>query len=141
MITSPFKFDKFTDPRGTLTISNVQGGRALPFPVERVFWITNVPSDSRRACHAHASCYEAIIAVAGSFKIMVDDGKGHAEEYALNNPSEGILVPPNTWCELYDFSTDAVCLCLASGRYDPEGYINDYETFCRYIQSMMTENT
>lgn len=122
-------FDKFTDERGSLTIclSNYQD--KLPFQIGRVFWITNVPKLAVRGCHAHRRCYEALVPIHGSFKVRLDDGVHLSQEVVLDRSDKGILIPPMLWCELYDFSEDAVCLCIASGDYDKEGYVNDYEEF------------
>lgn len=128
-----FTFDSYTDRRGALTISTVNGGMPLPFNADRVFWITGVPNGESRASHAHTRCYEALCAVHGRFKVKIVGERGNEETIQLDNPLDGVFIPPNTWCEIYDFSPDAVCLCLASGAYDPEGYINDYETYVRLV--------
>lgn len=125
-------FDTFTDERGTLTICLSKNQEKLPFQIGRVFWITDVPKHAVRGCHAHRKCYEALVAVHGSFKVRLDDGMHQAQEVVLDQKDKGLLIPPMLWCEIYDFSDDAVCLCIASGDYDKEGYVNNYEEFKQY---------
>lgn len=126
-----FQFDRHADVRGQLTLAHVSGDSHLPFCVQRVFWITNVPGGMGRGKHAHQTCWEALAAVSGSFQVKIDDGRGHTAEVKLDTPHKGLLIPPMYWCELTCFSKDAVCLCLASGDYDQEGYISEYGEFVR----------
>lgn len=122
-------FETHVDMRGSLDLAACAGkGNNLPFHVRRVFWITNVPEHSRRGMHAHRTCWEVVVAVCGSFKISIDNGVSSAL-FHLDSSHEGVLIPPMHWCELFDFSDDAVCLCMASGEYDKDGYINDYDSF------------
>lgn len=128
-----FAFDAFPEGRGTLHVTETDGGR-LPFSVRRVFWINGVPAGERRGMHAHRTCWEALAAVSGSFTVRIDDGLHPAEEVRLDSAGKGLLIPPMVWCELYGFSADAVCLCFASGEYTPEGYINDYTDFRKSVR-------
>ena len=84
--------------------------------------------------HAHKYCWEALVAVHGTFKVKVDFGNGRIETFAMDTPDKGLLIPPFVWCQLFDFTDDAVCLCLASGNYDKEGYISDYDTFLKEVR-------
>ena len=127
------KFDSHTDSRGTLTVASLSDRSKLPFEVNRIFWITGVPDQAHRGKHAHRFCWETLIPVHGQFKVRVDDGKGICEVFALDHPEKGLVIPPMVWCELFDFSDDAVCLCLASGNYDKEGYISDYSEFLNAV--------
>lgn len=125
----------FADARGALSVvdlSNVNNCW-LPFDVGRVFWITNIPKDSVRGAHAHQYCWEALVAVNGKFSVKVNDGHGFSTTFTLQTPSEALVIPPMVWCELSNFSTGAVCLCLASGSYAPEGYLNSREDFAQCI--------
>ncbi len=124
-----FPLPSFPDERGLLTLCTLGQGGGLPFAVERLFWITDVPSQARRGSHSHRTCWELLVPVKGTFRVRVDNGSLPPVTFTLTDPSVGLLIPPLYWCELSDFSADAVCLCLASGSYDPEGYINDYDTF------------
>ena len=126
-------FDSHSDSRGTLTVTSLIDKSHLPFDVDRIFWITNVPLYAHRGMHAHRSCWEAIVPVHGQFKVRLNDGKELSRIVSLNSPHHGLIIPPMVWCELYDFSNDAVCLCLASGNYDKEGYISDYATFLKLV--------
>lgn len=116
---------KFDDVRGSLSF--VENGE-LPFPVERVFWISGVPSDKTRGGHAHRICAEIVFPVCGSFDMFVDDHHGQ-RTYKMNQKNVGIYIGPNVWCELRNFAPDTVCVVLASHPYIAEGYINDYNEF------------
>lgn len=129
------KINSYTDARGVLTLARTSDDENVPFEAKRVFWITDVPAGATRGKHAHKWCSEIVVAVHGSFKVRVCDGVGSEFTYALNSPSVGLLIPPSVWCELYDFTHDAVCLCLASGEYDKEGYLDEYSDFLSYIES------
>ena len=121
----------FTDERGTLTLLEV--GREVPFTVERVYWIYNVPEGQERGKHANRISYQYLIAVNGSIDVCLEDvnGKRH---YHLTSKSEGLLVPPATWNELSNFSSDAVLMVLASHPYRPETYLNSHEEFIEFIK-------
>ena len=134
--TSPYdnlllRLPSFPDGRGLLTLCTLGQGGGLPFDVQRLFWITNVPPGAQRGSHSHRTCWELLVAVSGSFRVKVDNGSLPPVTFTLSSETEGLLIPPLYWCELSAFTADAVCLCLASGNYDREGYINDYETFRR----------
>lgn len=113
------------DERGRLCIAE---NAELPFNIERVFWITDVPAAKTRGGHAHRICAEIIFPLQGSFSIYVHDGDGE-RTYAMNASDRGIYIGPNVWCELRDFAPGTVCMVLASHRYIAEGYINDYNEF------------
>jgi len=95
-----------------------------------VFWISNIPKGESRGCHAHRICAEIVFPAQGSFDMFVSDSEGE-RTYKMADPSIGIYIGPNVWCELKNFSQDAVCVVLASHRYMTEGYVNDYEEFKR----------
>lgn len=120
-----------SDSRGALTVMSLNDSGCLPFSVDRVFWITDVPEHEQRGQHAHRYCWEVLVPVHGQFNVRVDDGKGHTMDFTMNSPQSGLLIPPMVWCELYDFTPGTVCLCLASGDYDKEGYISDYAHFLK----------
>jgi hypothetical protein len=112
-----------TDPRGNLSF--VEQGRHIPFDVRRVFYLYDVPSGEKRAGHALRRCQQFIVAMSGSFDIVVDYG-GERERFHLNRSDCGLYVPTMVWREIEDFSTNSVCLVLASDFYD----INDYLDVC-----------
>lgn len=118
-----------SDERGTLAF--LEGGTHIPFGVERVFWIYGVPEGKTRGGHAHRTCAEAVFPVTGSFTIEVDDGQCR-RKIRMERPDTGILIPPGVWCNLTDFSTDTVCVVVASQPYNAEGYIDKYEDFIKF---------
>ena len=125
--TLTIDFDSFSDARGVLTVEQNSAHSPLPFRVDRVFWITDVPQGATRGNHAHQTCYEALVCVHGSFKVKVDNGCGLSFTALLDSPQKGLVVPPMVWCELFDFTPGAVCLCMASGGYDKDGYLETRE--------------
>ena len=120
----------FHDERGDLTF--IEGTGIVPFPVKRVYWICNVPGDKERAGHAHKQCEQLIVALHGSFRVIVDDGH-HRESYLLSSPDDGLLISADFWRSLDSFSSDAVCLVLDSLPYNEEDYIRDYREFIDYL--------
>jgi len=116
------------DRRGILAYAT--SGIEIPFPVVRVFWIYDVPINQSRGGHAHRVCSEVVFAVKGSFTMCVDDGHGRSE-VRIDDPTLGILVPANVWCELRDFEPDTVLAVLASHPYDSQGYVDSYEEFLK----------
>ncbi len=117
---------KIMDPRGNLTF--VEGGRHIPFPVRRAFWIYDVPGGEMRGSHAYRRNREVVIAVSGSFDVEVDNGVGIVRHH-LNRSYYGLYLPPLHWRSLVNFSTNSLCLVLASEEYDESDYLRDYDTF------------
>jgi WxcM-like protein len=117
---------KITDPEGNLT--PIEGGRHVPFEIKRVFYLYDVPGGATRAGHALKTCQQFIIAMSGSFDVMLDDGTG-TKRYHLNRSYTGLYVPALIWRELENFSSGSVCTVLASEVYDEKGYYRDYEEF------------
>jgi len=114
-----------TDVRGSLTFAE---WRHLPFQPKRVFWIYDVAEGKTRGGHAHRTCAEVVFAISGSFDMFVNNGTEQATIH-ISNPSEGIYIGTNVWCELRNFAPGTVCVAFASEDYDAEGYINDYDEF------------
>jgi dTDP-4-dehydrorhamnose 3,5-epimerase-like enzyme len=114
------------DPRGKLTF--IEGGRHVPFTVRRVYWIYDVPGGEVRGGHAYRTLEELVIAISGSFDVALDDGR-NAEVLQLNRSYSGLYVPPMTWRQLENFSTNGICLILASQPYDEGDYIRDRDEF------------
>lgn len=125
LITLP----KITDRRGNLTVAEQLSD--VPFEIKRAYWVYDVPGGESRGGHAHKQLYQLLVAMSGSFTVILDDGK-HKDSYLLNHPWEGLLITPGIWRTLEDFSSGAVCLCLASEPYQPEDYIYDYGEFLKY---------
>lgn len=117
---------RHTDRRGNLSV--VENGINVPFDIKRVFYIYDVPGGESRAGHAHYTLYEFVIALSGSFSVIVDDG-AEQTTILLNKPFEGLLLKPGTWSHLVDFSSGAVALVLCSDFYDEEDYIRSYDKF------------
>ncbi|HVF45547.1 MAG TPA: FdtA/QdtA family cupin domain-containing protein [Pyrinomonadaceae bacterium] len=119
---------RVNDPRGNLTF--VEGSRHVPFELRRVFYLYDVPGGESRAGHALKSCHQFIIASSGSFDVIVDDGS-EKRRYALNRSHYGLYVPPLLWREIENFSSNSVCLVLASEFYDAGDYYYSYDEFLK----------
>jgi hypothetical protein len=117
---------KITDPEGNLT--PIEGGRHVPFEIKRVFYLYDVPGGATRAGHALKTCQQFIIAMSGSFDVVLDDGTD-TKRYHLNRSYTGLYVPALIWRELENFSSGSVCTVLASEAYNEMGYYRDYEEF------------
>lgn len=117
---------KITDARGNLTF--IQDGGPLPFDIKRVYYLYDVPGGATRAGHALKTTHQMIIAVAGSFDILLDDGHNQ-RRISLNRSYYGLYVPPMMWRWLDNFSSGAVCLCLVSTLYNPDDYYRDYREY------------
>ena len=122
---------KNIDPRGNLTVA--QQYRQVPFGIRRVYWTYDVPSGECRGGHAHRHCREFIVAVSGSFDVVLDDGQSKITHH-LNHPYQGLLVDTGIWRTLEDFSSGAVCLVLAEDEFDEADYIYDYQQFLAYLK-------
>jgi dTDP-4-dehydrorhamnose 3,5-epimerase-like enzyme len=103
----------------------------VPFSIERVYFIYDVPPGSERGSHAHKKLEQFMVAASGSFTVELDSGFGK-ESFVLDNPSIGLYVPPGMWRDLKDFSENSVCLVLASAKYDESDYMRDYDEFLNW---------
>ncbi len=117
---------KITDVRGSLSF--IESFQHIPFEIQRVFYLYDVPGGATRAGHALKTCQQFLIAISGSFEVVIDDGFNR-QEYLLNRAYKGLLIPPLFWRELKNFSSGSVCLVLASEPFDVDDYFNDYEDF------------
>lgn len=124
---------KIVDPRGNLTVA--EGLKDVPFEVKRVYWTYDVPSGESRGGHAHRRCEEFILAVSGSFDVTLDDGR-ERRTFHLNHPYQGLYVGTGIWRTLDDFSSGAVCLVLASERFEEEDYIREYDDYTEYLKCL-----
>ena len=102
----------------------------VPFSVNRIYYLYDVPGGESRGGHAHKELQQVIIAVSGSFDLIIDDGK-NKKTFNLNRPHSGVLMPKGLWRELDNFSSGSICLVLASLKYDEEDYIRNYEDFLK----------
>lgn len=118
---------KITAPDGRGNLSVVEK-ELLPYKIKRVYYLYDVPSDSTRGGHAHKELQQFLIAVSGSFSVVLDNGK-ERKTFHLNRPNKGLLIPSGVWRELENFSAGAVCLSLVSEEYDEEDYIREYADF------------
>nr|WP_197984550.1 MULTISPECIES: FdtA/QdtA family cupin domain-containing protein [Sphingomonas] len=117
---------KISDPRGNLTF--IEAGRHVPFDIARVYYLYDVPGGGERGGHAHKQLRQLIIAMSGSFDVVLDDGL-QTQRVHLNRSYQGLLVCPMIWRELDNFSSGSVCMVLASERYDEEDYYRDYDAY------------
>lgn len=117
---------KISDPRGNLTF--IEENKPIPFSIKRVFYLYDVPGGADRGGHALKKCYQFIIAMSGSFDVVVDDGK-FKKRFHLNRSYFGLLLPPMIWREMDNFSSGSVCLVLASEPYNESDYYRRYEDY------------
>jgi len=123
---------KISDPRGNLTF--VEGNGHIPFDIKRVYYLYDVPGGSERGSHAHRGLHQFVVAMSGSFDVVLDDGD-RQRRFHLNRSYYGLYVCPMMWRSLDNFSSGGVCMVLASGKYDEADYIRDYDTFLKAAQS------
>lgn len=115
-----------SDRKGDISV--VQNGYTVPFYVKRIYYLYDVPGGMSRGAHAHRELYQLIVAASGSFRVTLDDGNVK-RSFILNRPYQALYVKPGIWRDLDDFSSGAVCMVLASDKYDPSDYIRDYKEF------------
>ena len=124
---------KISDPRGNLTF--IEESRHVPFEIRRVYYLYDTPAGAMRGGHAHKELHQVIIALAGSFDAILNDG--HAQRrFHLNRPYQGLYICPMIWRELDNFSAGSVCLVLASNLYDEADYFRHYEVFLDFIRGV-----
>ena len=120
---------KIHNRAGNITI--IQNGNHQPFNVRRVYYLYDVPGGSDRGGHAHRTLYQLIVAASGSFDVVIDDGR-NKKIIQLNRPNYGLRVLPGIWREIVNFSSGAICLVLASQKYNADDYIRDYNEFLKW---------
>ena len=123
---------KIADPRGNLTF--IEGNRHVPFAVQRVYYLYDVPGGSERGGHAHKNLHEFIIAMSGSFDVVLQDGS-EKRRFHLNRSYYGLYICPMIWRELDNFSSGSVCLVLASNLYDEGDYYRDYNAYLTALEA------
>lgn len=104
----------------------------IPFSIQRVYYLYDVPSSASRGGHAHKQLKQLLVALSGSFDVVLKDGT-EQKVVTLNKPDKGLLINSNIWRELENFSSGAVCMVIASQAYDEQDYIRDFEDYKRYI--------
>jgi dTDP-4-dehydrorhamnose 3,5-epimerase-like enzyme len=122
---------KIEDYRGNIAVIE---GNCIPFDIKRVYYLFDIPSNSKRGGHAHKQQLELLIPLSGSFDVVLKNGTKE-QTITLNKPDKGLLINENIWRELENFSSGAVCLVLASDIYDEEDYIRDYDQFIDSVNS------
>ena len=128
------ELSKVHDVRGNLTV--VESGINIPFDIKRVYYLYDVPVGSDRGGHSHRELWQLILPLSGSFKITVDDGI-NSHDVLLSLPNVGLILGPGVWRVLHSFSSNAVCVVLASQYYDESDYIRSYD---EHIQIFGTDN-
>ena len=121
------KLRQISDPRGNLT--PLESGLDVPFQIERIYYLYDVPGGSHRGGHAHKKLQQLIIAISGSFDVTLDDGVAK-RKFTLNRPNYALYVCPMTWREIDNFSSASVCMVVASQKFDESDYIRAYDEFC-----------
>ncbi len=123
---SLIELPKFLDARGNLSFA--QNNTHIPFEIKRTYWLYDVPGGESRGGHAYRETEEFVIALSGSFDVIVDDGK-EKKTFHLNRSYYGLYIPKGMWREMDNFSTNSLALEFASTNYNPEDYIRDYNEF------------
>lgn len=118
-----------SDRKGNISV--VENNETIPFEVKRTYYLYDVPGGESRGGHAHKELSQLIVAASGSFSVTLDDGNVR-RTFLLNRPYQGLYVVPGIWRTLDDFSSGAVCLVLASHKYDEDDYIRDYDEFVKF---------
>jgi len=127
---------KISDPRGNLSF--IEGKNHIPFDIKRVYYLYDVPGGSDRGSHAHKNLHQFIVAMSGSFDVVLNDGM-KKKRFNLNRSYYGLYVCPMMWRDLDNFSSGAVCMVLASEHYNEKDYIRNYEEFLTTAQTRKNE--
>lgn len=117
---------KFDDARGSLSF--VEGNVHIPFTIERLYYLYDIPPNAGRGAHAHKELHQLMIAMSGRFDVILDDGN-RQERVTLSSPDQGLYICPMIWRDLENFEPGSVCVVLASARYDEADYYRNYEEF------------
>jgi dTDP-4-dehydrorhamnose 3,5-epimerase-like enzyme len=128
---STINLPKIADPRGNLTF--IEGGRHIPFEIQRVYYLYDTPGGAERGGHAHKELQQLIVAMSGSFDVILNDGR-EKKRFHLNRSYYGLYVCPMIWRELDNFSSGSVCMVLASNFYDESDYYRDFQEFLKALK-------
>ncbi len=124
---------KICDPRGNLSF--IESSNHIPFKIERTYWIYDVPGGKTRSGHAFRTQEEFIVALSGSFDVVLKDGQGNETIHHMARSYYGLYVPPMTWREIINFSTNSVAIILSSTKYNADDYIEDFELFKTTVEN------
>jgi hypothetical protein len=119
----------FGDRNGHIT--SITSLIEVPFEVKRLFYLYDLPAGESRGAHAHYDCHQLLVAVSGSFDILIDDGY-RKDVVTLNRPNSGLLIVPGIWAAEYNFSSGAICLVITSDLFNEHDYIRNYDEFKEY---------
>ncbi len=122
---------KIDDPRGNLTF--IEQDKHIPFEIKRVYWIYDVPGGQVRGGHAFKEQQEFIVALSGSFDVIIDNGNNE-ETFSLNRSYFGLYIPSGIWRQMQNFSTNSLAIVLSSTQYNHDDYILDYNIYIEYIK-------
>lgn len=111
---------------GNITV--VEGNTNIPFEIKRLYYLYDIPAGMNRGGHAHKRLFQLVVAASGAFELLLDDGQ-NKKVVSLNRPDYGLLIVPGIWREMFEFSSGAVCLVLASEKYEENDYIRNYQEF------------
>ena len=125
------QLSKIADPRGNLSV--IEELKDIPFKIKRTYWIYDVPGGEKRGGHAYKENQEFIVALSGSFDVVLDDGE-EKRTFSLNRSYYGLYVPKGYWRQMQNFSTNSLALVLSSTKYDDDDYIRDYEDFKAFVK-------
>jgi hypothetical protein len=120
---------KIHNRSGNITI--IEGQASIPFEIRRIYYLYDVPGGESRGGHAHKELFQLIVAASGSFSVLLNDGQNQ-KVVTLNRPDYGLMIVPGIWRELFEFSSGAICLVLASNLYDELDYIRELDDFYKY---------
>ena len=115
-------------------ITAINNNIEVPFKVQRLFYLYDIPGGESRGAHAHKECHQFLIAASGAFEVLLDDAKVK-RQVLLNRPNIGLHIPPGIWASEINFSSGAICLVLASNKYAEEDYIRDYKEYKAHVQN------
>lgn len=122
---------KILDPRGNLTF--IEYNSILPFEIKRVFWTYDVPGGEIRGAHAYRQQEEVIIALSGSFDVVITGKEGKQNKFQMNRSYYGLYLPPGTWRHMENFSTNSLSLHLSSHEYEEADYVRDFQEFAKCV--------